>query len=500
MNLKFKLPLVIFSSIFFTLLFYEQSLGLNLLLFETLFIGFTFIFQKTTYTKTELIVVFGVITTLIASVINFAAYTYTIHFITLFIWVGFLNTSKTASIITSIRVAGIALWESQIQFLKHVFGVKIKGKNLSGFLWKIRIFLIPLFVIFVFIIIYSASNPIFNEGVDKVVSAVTQGIIYVFEDLNVVIVFTFFLAILISNFLFLRISTKNSEENELFKKDDLKRTTLKKKRSFKIIALKNEYKAGVFLFVFLNTLLAILNAADIYWVWFNFEWEGHSLKQFVHEGTYLLIFSIIISIILVLFFFRKNLNFYPNNRVLKFLAYAWIIQNTILVVSVFIRNTWYINYFNLAYKRIGVYLFLAAIIYGLFTVFIKIRNKKTNFYLLKKNSLAIFIILVFSSLVNWDVYIAKYNFNHFEKSYLHLDWLQTLSNKSLPVLNKTTSELKEIEVVQRAIFTNKKMLMDYKNYEASIENRIKQFKLKWESKSFLSWNYAEYKAYKQLFP
>ena len=226
----------------------------------------------------------------------------------------------------------------------------------------------------------------------------------------------------------------------------LKRTNIKKNRFFKFNDLKNEYKAGIFLLIVLNILILILNLIDINWVWFNFKWEGQFLKQFVHEGTYLLILSILISIGLVLFFFRENLNFYSKNRTLKYLSYVWIIQNGILTISVAIRNFYYINYFSLAYKRIGVLLFLILTLYGLYTVFNKVKNKKSNFYLFQYNFSALFILLIVSSIVNWDKVIANYNFKHANKSFLELNYLADFSDKTLPYLDKPLHELEEINI------------------------------------------------------
>src|SRR5690606_12977260 len=106
-----------------------------------------------------------------------------------------------------------------------------------------------------------------------------------------------------------------------------------------------EYRSAVLLFFGLNGLLAFLNFMDIYWVWFNFKWEGQFLKDFVHQGTYMLILSIVISIGLVIYYFRRNLNFFQRNRRLKYLTYLWLGQNALLAVSVFIRNGYYISYY-----------------------------------------------------------------------------------------------------------------------------------------------------------
>lgn len=245
-------------------------------------------------------------------------------------------------------------------------------------------------------------------------------------------------------------------------------------------------------------MILSMNVIDINWVWFNFEWEGQYLKQFVHEGTYLLILSILISGVLVLYYFRRNLNFYRNNNLLKYLSYIWLAQNGVLAVSVAIRNFWYINYFALAYKRIGVIIFLVLTIYGLYTVYRKVRERKSAFYLFKTNAYALLVVLIISSLMNWDSTIAKYNFKNSNTSFLHLDYLATLSDKSLPYLDKTLPELKQIEAVQNEKFPFEQKFMTSEEYFSIIQNRKRRFIDKWEAKSILSWNLPEYSAYKKL--
>jgi hypothetical protein len=242
-----------------------------------------------------------------------------------------------------------------------------------------------------------------------------------------------------------------------------------------------------------------LNGIDINSVWFNFKCEGQYLKQYVHQGTYLLILSILISIAIILYFFRGNLNFYKQNKFLKYLSFIWLAQNGILAISVGIRNFRYIEHYNLAYKRIGVAIFLLLTLYGLYTVLLKVKKKKSTFYLFKTNALAFYIILVISSLVNWDKCIATYNFSHSDTAFLDLDYLSSFSDKTLPYLNKTKLELDDITIKQKENFNFKDYFLTSESYYNIIQNRKKQFKKEWESKSFLSWNLAEYLAYKKLF-
>ena len=262
-----------------------------------------------------------------------------------------------------------------------------------------------------------------------------------------------------------------------------------------MLALTSEYKAAIFLLFMLNILLLTVNIIDINWVWIGFEWNGAYLKQFVHEGTYLLIISILISIAITLYFFRGNLNFYKKNKLLRLLSFIWLFQNGILVISVAIRNFWYINYFALAYKRIGVIVFLILTLYGIITVVYKIKDSKTGFFLLRKNSMSLYLILIVLTFFNWDLIIANYNISSYQKSFVHLDYLSTLSNKTLPYLELQDSQLEKIAESQKQLFSFKEKFMTTDEFKQKIQNRKTQFLSDWEKSKFFSWNYADYKAY-----
>jgi len=384
-------------------------------------------------------------------------------------------------------------------FFKKLSATSFKGRNLGVYLKKISIFLIPLLIVIVFIVIYRFSNPVFDKIMVRIGDAIYDFLVMIFGRFDWQVILTFLLGLFFCAVIFLRTPYQWLIERYKLKTDYFKRIKVRTKRSFSKLGLKNEYKAAIFLFLALNLTLLVVNIIDIQWVWFNFEWNGQFLKQFVHNGTYLLILSILISVALVLYYFRGNLNFYKKNTFLKYLSYVWLLQNAVLAVSVAIRNFWYIYYFSLAYKRIGVYMFLVLTVYGLLTVFMKVKYSKSAFYVIRQNAYSLFIVLVLSSAFNWDCIIAKYNFSNYNRSFVHLNYLSKLSDKALPYLDKPMDELNKIDSVQKGKFPFHYMYMSSEDYFDRIETRKQKFKTKWENKNILSWNYPEYKAYKELF-
>ena len=162
-------------------------------------------------------------------------------------------------------------------------------------------------------------------------------------------------------------------------------------------------------FGLVNVLLLVVNAIDINWLWFGFvPAPGFDLTQFVHEGTYVLIFSILLAMGIVLWFFRRNLNFYqPGLPWLRWGATVWVLQNAVLAVSVGLRNYYYILHSGLAYKRIGVCFFLLLTFFGLGTVLLKIWQRRSAYSLVRLNSLAAYAVLLLLAAGNWEVWIAE---------------------------------------------------------------------------------------------
>jgi hypothetical protein len=265
-----------------------------------------------------------------------------------------------------------------------------------------------------------------------------------------------------------------------------------------ILALKNENRTAIVTLFLLNALLLFINCVDIIYVWFGFSYNNDvNLSEYVHEGTGLLIFSILLAIILLLFFFRGNLNFYKQNKWLRMGAYVWLFQNAVLVVSVLFRDYYYIEHFGLAYKRIGVLIFLLLVLIGLVTIFVKIQQRKTAFYLLRVNAWVVIIILVVSSCVHWDETIARYNLSKKDTIALDVKFLLTLSDKVLPLLEENK------EVLQR----NDKSRFNEEGeflYRSALppmqvlQNRTNEFFSTQKTYTWLSWNVADASIGKEL--
>lgn len=499
MKFRKELAVVILGSLLFTFFFYEKNIGLNLLLFNTFVIGALFFLKKLQLKSSlELVLLFGTAITAILLVFYNSALAIVVNFISLFLLTGVLLLPKIRNLIYASALAIINTVMAQGSFYSILQEMSKNKKGLRLALRYLKIIALPLIIVFIFLLIYKASNPFFGEYVDLFMDKIDEWLTALFRHVNVPLLMTWILGLIISNFLFLGKAEKTISNFEHAGNMQLLRQRKKHFLSFKTTGLKNEIRVAVVLFSLLNLLLFVVNLFDIFQVWFNFEWNGNYLKQFVHEGTYLLIFSIIISLALTLYYFRGNLNFYHNNKVLKILAYIWLFQNAILTISVGIRNFWYIEYFALAYKRIGVIFFLIFTLISIYLVYKKIKDKKSTYFLFSKNALTFYVLLVIMSLFNWDTIIAQYNFKHYKTAFVHLDFLSELSNKTLPYLDKTDKQLKDISKEQKQLFHFEEQFLSTTEYQKIIADRKIYFKKNWENKSWLEWNLAEQQAYDVL--
>jgi hypothetical protein len=497
--MKKKLPVLLAfaTAILFTILFHWKGIGINLLLIEWPIFGwllFSGEFKFKGLNATTAAIAFLV--TGVGTVVTHSLFSYVLHFIALFIFMGILIYPAFKSLMSAIGAAGMNLFESQIRFFSELNRKEFKVKKVFTILWRSRIFTIPLLVIAIFILIYGLANPVFGELVSNVGENISLAWTSVFQDFDGTIVFTFLLGLYFSNLIYMRVRSEGILQADAEADDQLTRQRKRKTLPFSPNSLKNELRAGIFLLIILNALLLTLNIIDINGVWFNFQWDGFTLKHFVHEGTYLLILSILISGAVVLYFFRGNLNFYSNNKLLKYLSYAWIAQNAILTLSVAMRNFYYISHFSLAYKRIGVIIFLLLTLYGLWTVFRKVNKQRSAFYILRMNTFTVFVVLAAASLVNWDSVIARYNFRNADHAFLHLDYMADLSDKALPYLDKPLPELLKIAEIQQVKFPAEQIYMSPNDYYDLIQARKQAFKIHWEDKSWLAWNLPEYLAYR----
>ncbi|WP_018629830.1 DUF4153 domain-containing protein [Niabella aurantiaca] len=137
-----------------------------------------------------------------------------------------------------------------------------------------------------------------------------------------------------------------------------------------------------------------------------------SLSSELHERVYVLIFSIVMAIFVIMLFFRGALNFTAKAELLKKSAFTWILLNAALVFVVVLKNNQYVTAYGLTFKRLGVYLFLLLSAAGLLLTTLKIKNKRTNTYLIARMIWVGYATLVTGVVINWSWIVTRYNLEY----------------------------------------------------------------------------------------
>lgn len=495
MKSRLELLFVLLWAIVFALLFLDQGIGMNLLLFETPLLLYVVFYQqeKLKSTLSKMLFVCAVVS-LIGIVTSHSTLALPTHILCTTAFLG----SSVSSKINTVLVATInGIFNYLLSALKYANN-KLQGSKLSGRKGKLSKTLMVVLtsgIILTFLLLYESSNPIFESLNNRFWHNLNWGFTKVADLVD--LKFMGFVLLGFSLIAFV-ISRKGKAHLENDQSDDLTRRKGALKPRNLYSSLPFTLKLSLVSLLLLNAILALVNITDIYYVWFQFEWAGSYLKDFVHDGTHKLIVSILLAIAVTLFYFNQYLHFYSKNTWHKRLAYLFLGQNAILCISLFVRNNLYVKYFSLAYGRIGVYVFLLLTLYGLYTVAMKLKHNKSLFYLWRTNSAALVVVITACSLVPWDIVIAKYNFNHRDTAFLHLDYLIELSPKALPYIDLDIATL-EANIAERdSVFTFRETFMPPQTYKETLSERIETFMQNWNERDWRSWNLAEQIAYEKL--
>jgi hypothetical protein len=502
-----KVILVILGAILFNAIFWSEKLALNSLFFDI------FILWSVFYLYPSALRLPGMKWLLAAHIITLAA---VLFHNTVLSKLAFCSTLMLVVVFT--QHAHRSVWYAAGSALMNYLTAPASFRNsfkqlrrnefsLKGARKSLRMLVIPVILLLLFSLLYRFANQVFDEFINDSLLAIGNFFERAFSWFSWDRFGFWIIGLFVTCGLLLKSSINWFSSTDHQKTDILRRkrndlAAWKKtgwydllvifigKVASGVMALRNENRTGIISLVLLNILLLAINTIDIVYVWFGFSRNSSTnFSESVHEGTGLLIFSILLAMMLLLFFFRGNLNFYKKNKWLRYGAYAWLLQNALLVISVLLRDYYYIAHDGLAYKRIGVLIFLSLVLAGLITVFAKIHNLKTTYYLLRINGWLAIIMLVVCSCINWDELIAKYNLARKDTIALDVKFLLTLSNKTLPLLQENIAVLQqpaqirggEGEYLYRSSLTPLEVF----------ENRKKDFMAEQGQHSWLSWNMAD---------
>lgn len=531
-KINIQLIFALAGGLFFNYLFWKEELALNLVIYSVFIISI-YLYSESLLSNKKLLwiaishLLAGGLLLINHSILNIIAW-----YISLFVLVGYVHNKQLRSIFTVLTAAFLQFISAPFGLVKKITEIQIGGFSLKPLLKLVKYLIIPGFILLLFSIIYSVANPVFASYVGTL-----------FENMEQIInrIFTFFFKdISIDRILFLGVGILFSAgvfitfKNELEKKESGFQDKLirirKGKKNYSIwgeivalfggdlmnkkMALKTENTIAIISFAGLNTLLLFLNAIDISTLWLG-NLGSLNFSQALHSSTNALIFSIVMAMIVILYFFNGNLNFYSKNKMIRLLAYGWIIQNAFLILSVLLRDYHYIAMHGLTYKRIGVIVFSLLCIIGLLAVYIKVAQQKSFFYLFKINGAIWYALLLLSGIMNWDAFIISYNIKTRNNATLDVNYLMSLSDKCLPQLIENKELLKKYLLPSSSSYSiaplaTKTSTIDSiqiktqikpspdKTFEQELINRAEKFEANLEKISWLSWNYRDWQTAQYL--
>jgi len=498
---------VLLGGLLFTFLFWEERLALNLLIYSIYLLVTTFI--NPDVVKSTKLKIYCLAHLLAAGlvVVNNSDLSIATYYISLLLFIGFSHNQQIRTIFTAFLASILQIITVPFNTIKHLSQISIGNVSLKPIFTLIKYIFIPIIIVILFSCLYAAASNVFAHYAEATLTNIGDFLDHIlhffFKDLSFERIMHLCFGLVLTGGLLLAFFDKSLEIAELKCKEQLvriRRSLGHKTIWYNIVetftgnlltrkmALKTEYIVGIISFAALNLLLLMLNTIDITTLWFGYEPTGNFSGE-LHQGTNSLIFSIIMAMAVILYYFRGNLNFYHKSKTLRALAYAWMVQNFILIISVFIRDGYYIEFHGLTHKRIGVLVFATLCIIGLATVYFKVAKQKTIFYLFKVNGNIWFALLLTFTFINWDVLIVKYNLNHVDTISIDPYYLTSLSEKTLPFLDKNRAK------IHPSINNDSEVAKIDRPEEAlmrKLDERIGYFKERYEKSGWLSWNLQDW--------
>lgn len=389
---------IFLTTAIFVTLFYNENIGLNLGILAIVYSVLT-VFKTPEKNRTRTFMI--LLATSIFSGIAFAWYGDFASFLAVvssLLLLSYRSQNKRMKILLLIPVFVVNCFT----FICRVFNLDkwLPKRNASGLWQKVLAFvLIPLIFISIFFGIYSA-------GSDHFASIFTDYELDVnFWQLLCISILGFFIAFNYWNYSVEKLIYKQNHvlANEFEAKDKTQKAT------YSFLDLNSERMSGVISFFCLNILLVFFIITFNYEQFYEAVKTPNQLSEETHERVGAVIMSIVMAILVIMFYFKSNFNFDSKAGLMKILVKIWIVLNAVLVISAMLKNTEYIINYGFTYKRLGVYAFLILSLIGLVMTFVKIQMRKKNVFLFNAMVWYFYGTILACSYINWGGLITSQN-------------------------------------------------------------------------------------------
>lgn len=389
---------IFLSTFLFVVLFYNESIGLNLGILGLIYSISIFAKTPSNHRTNLFYFLFG--TSVLSS----------------FAWAWFGDFSSFLALVISLLMLSFRSKQTKLKtfmvfpvFITNFFTAIcrvfsfeewIPKGSTSGLWQKILAFvLIPLIFVVVFFAIYSAGSDSF--------AAVFNHINFDFNvwEILCLSVLGFFIAFNYYNFIVERVIYKNNHVLS----NEFSSPQKEVKSTFSFLDFDAERTSGVVSLLLLNVMLIFFIGTYTFEQFYQTEKSPNYMSEETHNRVEAVIGSIVMAIVVILFYFKSSFNFDAKNIWLKRLAKLWIVLNLVLIVVTAVKNTEYLILHAFTYKKLGVYAFLLLSAIGLVVTFIKIQRKKTNAFLFNSMLWAFYGMVLVCSYVNWGGIMTAQN-------------------------------------------------------------------------------------------
>lgn len=394
-----KYQIILACTAVFILLFYNESVGINISIFGVILtLLISYFFQEKFVDRSHLILVM----TSILSCFAFAWYGDAASFFALALSILFLQFKTQDGELKIIQVFPL-IFLNGITTLGRVFIFQQwlpERKIHNDFAKKLVAFvIIPVIFLGLFFIVYSFGSDHFSSFFTDYTLDLNL------PQLIAMCILGFYISFSFWNYWVPDVCYQyNSKLNNNFTNI----SEIKKQSTFSFLDLDFERKSGVITLVLLNIMLLVFIATYNYEQFFEVV-EKANLSSDTHERVNAVIFSILMAVGVIMFYFKGGFNFDEKANSLKKLAKVWLVLNVILIISAIIKNSEYVSFYGLTYKRLGVYAFLILAIIGLIVSFQKINKQKTNAYLFNQMIWYFYATILLCSYINWGSIVTNYN-------------------------------------------------------------------------------------------
>jgi hypothetical protein len=292
-----------------------------------------------------------------------------------------------AVVLSEFRFNFFDIGASLAKSLKHLipswFSVVAQARKLPlGRLSRLRNWLpllIPFVVCYLFVLIFQMANPV----VDKKVSLFWEKADLIFENFgNVVPDFSHFMFWLLAGSVALILLFPQKAKCPYANCENLSDELLEGKEGEEIS--RNFFWTVINSLLMLNVLFVVYNYVDLKLMWLETGFPvGMNLNQYAQEGSFWLTVALLMTSLFLGALFQGRVNFSSKLKPIKVLAALWIVQNFIFALGTYRRLMIYVQYNGATPLRTVGVIGITLVVLGLLIVALKIKNKKSFFWMLR---------------------------------------------------------------------------------------------------------------------